>query len=324
MKKREEMRIRDPFIVPYEGVYYLYASGQVEWGDGVDLHTVYVYESTDFENWSDPKPIFKIPTDPEFWGFTDPWAPEVHIYNGKFYLFISILGKPGFGELQQIATPMSEEENAFRSGIRGTQIAVCDTPNGEFKPIANRPGTPIGPSCIDGTLYVEDGRPYHVYSHDWPSNFIDEGGYYNGEICAVEMDGDLSAPVGEPFLLFRSDKAGRAPSPYRMTDGTRRTRYGSDAPFLSRLSNGSLLLTWSPYPEENYVVLGAVSESGSIRGPWKHIEKPIFDRNGGHAMFFDAFDGRRMMCIHHPECPPFERPLILEVEEDGDTYRVVK
>ena len=72
-------------------------------------------------------------------------------------------------------------------------------------------------------------------------------------------------------------------------------------------------LTWSPYPIDHYIVAGAISESGSIKGPWKHYDTPLFDRNGGHAMFFDDSEGKKKMCIHCPERPPFERALILDI-----------
>ena len=67
----------------------------------------------------------------------------------------------------------------------------------------------------------------------------------------------------------------------------------------------------------NYVVVGAVADS--IRGPWKHCKNPVFDKNGGHAMFFKDKDGNDKMCMHCPECAPLERALILDVEEkDGE------
>ena len=101
------------------------------------------------------------------------------------------------------------------------------------------------------------------------------------------------------------------------------TRYGSDGPFFTTLSDGRQLMTWSPIPGMNYVVLAAISESGSIRGPWKHYDKPIFDKNGGHAMFFDDFNGQKKMCIHWPERYPDERALILDVVEKDGTWEVI-
>jgi hypothetical protein len=88
---------------------------------------------------------------------------------------------------------------------------------------------------------------------------------------------------------------------------------------VQKLSDGRLLLTWSPYLDGNYVVLKVYSESGSVRGPWTHAEKPLFDGNGGHAMFFRDADERLVMCIHAPERNMLERARIFEVgEQSGD------
>ena len=101
-------------------------------------------------------------------------------------------------------------------------------------------------------------------------------------------------------------------------------RYGSDAPFVQKLADGSLLLTWSPYLNDNYVVLSAVSQNGNIKGPWKHITEMLFDKDGGHAMFFDTRDGKRCMCLHSPERKMFERAHFFEVKEIDGLLRVIK
>ena len=154
-----------------------------------------------------------------------------------------------------------------------------------------------------------------VYSHDWPDNYVEERGVYVGEIWATELSKDLKEPVDEPFLLFKSDDcpySAKAAAPTEWEDEII-MRYGSDAPFIQRLSDGKLFLTWSPIPNNNYVVIGAVANN--IKGPWQHCEKPVFDRNGGHAMFFTDKDGNKKMCIHCPEREPLERALILSVQE---------
>lgn len=293
--KREDIRIRDPFVLLKNGIYYIYSSTCSK-----DKTTVEVYKSRDLNNWDEPKVIYKLKTDT--WKEKDLWAPEVHEFCGKYYLFVSILGK---------------------NGLRGTEISVSDAPDGNFSPITDRAATPLDQSCIDGTLFVDGGTPYIVYSHDWPDNYVAEIDAYVGEICAQRLSSDLKDPVGEPLLLFRSNDvpySAKAPSPTNY-NGKRVMRYGSDAPFVRRLKSGKLFLTWSPFPANNYVVLGAVSDD--IRGPWTHIDEPIYDNNGGHAMFFYDFDGSVKMCLHQPEKPGLERARIIAVE-DGDAQVVVK
>ncbi len=283
MLKTEEIRIRDPFIVLHNDIYYLYRSFD---------NAIWVFKSTNLIEWKEPTKVYEIPENS--WAQRDLWAPEVHLYKGKFYMFLSLLGK---------------------NGLRGTEISVSDTPDGFFTPISNRPATPPHKSCIDGSLIIDSGKPYMVYSHDWPDNFLEDRGVYMGQICAIELTEDLKSPVGESFLLFNSDECpySAAAAAHTQWEGGVVLRYGSDAPFVQRLSDGKLFLTWSPIPDNNYVVIGAIADN--IRGPWKHCEKPVFDNNGGHAMFFTDKDGNRKMCLHAPECEPNERALILSVEE---------
>lgn len=288
--KREHIRIRDPYIVAKDGIYYLYSSTT-----STDETIVEVYRSRDLENWDEPTVVYKLCTDT--WKMRDLWAPEVHEYCGKYYMFLSIKGK---------------------SGLRGTEISVSDTPDGMFLPITDRPSTPITQSCIDGTLFVENGTPYMVYSRDWSGNYIAEKDIYVGQICAIELSKDLKEPVGEPFLLFESTDvpcSAIAASPTRYKEKIV-MRYGSDAPFINKLKSGKLFLTWSPFPGNNYVVLGAVADT--LRGPWTHMEKPLFENNGGHAMFFTDFDGTKKMCIHQPEKYLEERARIFTVIEEED------
>ena len=285
--KREDIRIRDPFVIAEGGVYYIYSSTCSR--DGT---TVEVYKSRDLENWDEPTVVYRMAKDS--WKEKELWAPEVHRYLGKYYLFVSILGK---------------------NGLRGTEISVSDTPDGIFEPISDRPATPPTQSCIDGTLFVDGETPYIVYSHDWPDNYVAEKDVYVGEICAVELSRDLRKPVGEPFVLFASSDVPYSAAAVTPTSylGKRLMRYGSDAPFVRRLKNGKIFLTWSPIPANNYVVLGALADS--IRGPWTHIDAPLYDNNGGHAMFFTDFDGTEKMVLHQPEKPMLERARIIPVVE---------
>ncbi|MBO5279873.1 MAG: family 43 glycosylhydrolase [Clostridia bacterium] len=292
--KRSEIRVRDPYIVCDEGTYYLY----VTTGDT----TLSYYVSCDLENWEYGGVAFEIPED--FWAYKDVWAGEIHKYRERFYLFVSLIGK---------------------NGLRGTQIAVSDTPAGPFIPVADHAATPLSQSCIDGTLFVENGTPYMVYSHDWPDNYQKDRNVYVGEICAVRLSDDLTEIAGDPWVLFGSDEAPLSfDNPHKINyNGHQAIRYGSDAPFVQRLSNGALYLTWSPYLADHYVVLGAISISGSLRGPWTHLSAPLFEENGGHAMFFKTAEGKNCMCIHAPEKQKLERACLFEVgEKNGELYTI--
>ncbi len=291
--KRGDIRVRDPYIVLENGVYYLYATSS--------KRTLSCYHSVDLEHWEEGGVVFEIPED--FWAYKDVWAGEVHKYKGKFYLFVSLLGK---------------------NGLRGTQIAMSDKPDGKFAPLVDRAVTPLDKSCIDGSLFVSNGTPYILYSRDWPDNYVAEKDAYVGEIYCAELEEDLTAIKGEPVRLFCSDEVpiSKAAPDNMVWEGKQAIRYGSDAPFVQELTNGSLFFTWSPYLNDHYVVLGAVSKSGNIFGPWEHLNCPLFEDDGGHAMFFDDMKGRRIMCIHAPNGSMLERAHLYVMEEDGKTMSI--
>ena len=83
MLKREDIRIRDPFILTENGMYYMYGTTCVNGGN-----TFSVYVSKDLENFEGPFIVFDGSKE-NFWADLDYWAAEVWKYNGKFYLFIS-------------------------------------------------------------------------------------------------------------------------------------------------------------------------------------------------------------------------------------------
>lgn len=174
--KREEINIRDPFVLTRNGQYYLYGTrGATCWGpaDGFD-----VYVSRDLENWDGPFECFH--NDGTFWADRNYWAPEVHEYHGKLYMLASF-----------------KREDL----CRGTAILTADNPLGPFVPHSDGRVTPSNWECLDGTLYVSpDDKPYLVFAHEW----VQVG---DGEICAMPLSDDLSRAIGEPKLLFHASEA---------------------------------------------------------------------------------------------------------------------
>lgn len=277
MLKREDIRIRDPFVLVDEKSkqYYLYGSTGLT--DGYDTLTYFVtYKSTDLENFSDPIVVF---SGEGFWADRDYWAPEVFFYKEKYYMFASF-------------------KSATRS--RGTQILMADSPEGPFKPISAGPVTPEGWSALDGTLYIEDGKPYMIFCREWTE-------VKNGQMYAVELTEDLTSAVGEPFFLFAANENKYVTS---FKDGAGNDCYVTDGPFLYR-ENGKTVLLWSSTRENVYCVLKATANS--IKGKWKHESRPVFSMDGGHCMLFDALDGSKKIALHYPNVSPKERALFLNV-----------
>ena len=276
----EDINIRDPFVLVEGGLYYLYGSRAADgWGKCTGLD---VYVSDDLAEWSGPRECFTPPGD--FWSDINFWAPEVHKYRGRYYMFVS-----------------------FKSETRerGTQILAADSPLGPFGLHSDGPVTPEAWSCLDGTLYLErDGTPYMVFCHEWTQ-------VGDGEICAMRLSDDLSAPAGEPWLLFKASSTGWAQTgdPPNVTDG----------PFLHRLSDGTLLMLWSSLRGKSYVEAVAYSDNGRLDGVWRHKDELLFDGDGGHGMLFTDLDGGLRFIMHCPNKTPDERPVVKRVAERGGT-----
>lgn len=235
MLKNTDIHIRDPFVLPIadEKLYYLYGTrGAETWtnsASGIDHYT-----STDLQHWEGPFPSFRPPAN--FWSDRNFWAPEVHPYRGRYYMF---------------ATFKAE-------GVRrGTQILAADGPQGPFLPISEGPVTPRDWECLDGTFFVDrNDQPWIVFCHEW----VQVG---DGEVCALRLSDDLTSAVGEPELLFR---ASEAPWAQELNSKNRRG-YVTDGPSMHRLTNGDLIMLWSSFSTGGYTVGVARSMSGDILGP---------------------------------------------------------
>ena len=276
MLKKEEIRIRDPFIYTdtENGCYYMYGTTALQNGSGAAGNTFSVYRSTDLESFEEPKVIVDG-TKLNFWADRDFWASELHKYKGKYYLFGSCItdGK-----------------------CRATHIFVCDTPDGEFVPVSDKPVTPEDWFCLDGTLWVENDIPYMVFCHEWTQ-------IKDGEICVIRLSDDLSHAVGEPVVLFHASD-----SPYVSETREGNGKYITDGPFLYS-EGGKLNMIWSSVNKGNYQVL--LAQSDSIMGKWEH-KQGQFDFDGGHAMLFNRLDGKRMISLHRPNKTDLERAVFYE------------
>ncbi len=82
--KREEIQIRDPFVLVENGIYYLIGTtGSDPWGRGSDLQ---LFVSRDLEEFEKRGVLV---TDGSLSSYKNIWAPELHEYRGKYYLIVS-------------------------------------------------------------------------------------------------------------------------------------------------------------------------------------------------------------------------------------------
>ncbi|MDD3242556.1 MAG: glycoside hydrolase family 43 protein [Eubacteriales bacterium] len=278
MLRREEIPIRDPFVLRAEGRFYLYGTTGVQRRAGRPAGFL-CYASENLKNFEELGHSFEAP--PDFWADRDYWAPEVHALGGRYYMFASFFA-----------------DNARR----GSHVLAADRPEGPFVPMKERL-TPPGWDCLDATLFVEEGVPYTVFCHEW----LQIG---DGSMCLQRLAGDLSAPQGEPRVLFH---ASEAPWCRAYRPGC----YITDGPWLVRLTSGKLLMIWSSMSEGGYAIGMAVADSGSIVGPWRHLSEPLV-MGGGHGMVFEK-DAKQYLTWHTPNEPSgSERAVFRRVEQGED------
>ena len=288
-----DVHISDPFILadPVSKKYYTYVQfvdrtrfPEVETGEPC----FYVLESRDLIHWSKPEIAFRKG---DFWADSDYWAPEVHIWRGKYYLLSSFRA---------------------RGTYRRCQCLVADSPKGPFKPVSEKPVTPDGWHCLDGTLYEDrKGRPWMVFCHEWLQ-------VNDGQICAVPLCDNLGKAIGEPVILFR---ASDGPWAAKMM---KNSGWVTDGPFLHRLKSGVLIMLWSSFSEKGGYTTGyARSLSGDIQGPWIQETEPLYAMDGAHSMLFTTFGGQLMMALHCPNRHEAKRILLFEMEETFDGIHII-
>lgn len=272
-------QLRDPCILVENGVYYAYGTGWV----------CYKNDSGNLEGpWVSLGCVAVTPTDYD----TNPWAPEVHLYGGSYYMFTTYRSKA--------------------TGHRGSTIMKSDSPEGPFVEISDGHLTPADWDAIDATLYVdEDGQPWMVFVHEWTST--NDG---IGRMDAAKLSEDLTHLISEPLELFRSDDAPWTKS--QVTDGC----------WMYRCQNGELLMIWSSFNDDGYCTGIARSDNGKVDGTWSHDNTLLYTKamgfpyDGGHGMVFTAPDGQMYLSLHSPNHVIGDRketPIFLPIREENGT-----
>ncbi len=292
----DDIKMRDVCILADDATQTYYMIGPA-WRNGVRAYT-----SKDLKNWYGPTVIFQAPDD--IWGDIEIrgiWAPELHKYKGKYYLFLTFNTNNEFLEQWRDWLPRV---------TRGSQVLEADSPMGPFKPFQNRSTLPPDMMTLDGTLWEEDDTPYMVFCHEWVQ-------IKDGTVEYVQLKDDLSEIVGEPKRLFDgSDAVWSQKSP----------QYGchvTDGPYLYTGKTGKLYMIWTSGGYTGYTCGIAISQSGKLEGLWEQQEEPLYGEDGGHGMLFTTFDGKLMMVLHSPNNRDAQ-PRLFEMEDTGETLKVVK
>lgn len=296
-----DMPLHDPWIVAdaKEGLYRLYTANVPSVSGTPGLGTM-MYVSRDLLTWERPKAVLVAPKDAWFTG--GAWAPEVHTWDGRWWLLTTFHNETA-------KLPPTGSRTPYR---RGTVLAVADRPDGPFTLVRN--GEPVAPKelmTLDGTLYQDPaGKTWFVYAHEWLQTT-------DGTMEALPVAADLAA-AGPPITLF---KASDAPWSTGRVQPNGDKVFVTDGPELFRTRTGTLLMLWSSYDEKGYVQAQARSKSGTLAGPWEQLE-PLVRYDSGHGMLFRRFDGQLMMIVHRP----FKRARgkLYEMRDAGDHLEIIR
>jgi hypothetical protein len=300
--------MRDPNAVYYNGYYYLYGTSWV------------CYRATSLEGPWQKIDMIKH-SDLESYGIKTaekscPWAPELHQYNGKFYLFTTY--SCGAHDCDYKVKESMKGGWQVPGGHRACIVLEADSPEGPFVPISRGADGTLGHSTpddaytIDATLYVDrEGQPWMVYSKEWMTVDAPTGYFY-----AAKLSEDLSRFISEPQLVF---EATLSPE-----DGSWKSNGCMDGEHFYRAKDGTLYMLWSPSVASGYSVAVARSESGEIDGPWVAESDLLFCRefgdgaDGGHGSLFTDEHGQLWLVLHSPNSGGPARPTFIPlIEKDN-------
>ncbi len=274
--KREELRVRDPFVYVEDGVYYLLGTtGQACWDLGSDLT---LYRSRDLKTF---ERVCTLVEEKHLAGYIQRWAPELHRYRGKYYLILSLFCK--------------------EKG-RGSMIFVSESLCGPFVPLTGDYVTPAGWTCLDATLFVYRDTPYLCFSNEWVSPVTADG---DGALYIAPLTEDLRSLAGEPKKIVSGKHCGFS---VEIEDAGRRG-YVAEGPFLA--DEGKIALYWSTFAKDGYCMAKSTAEEpmGDYR-----FERMIFEKDGGHGMIFTDLEGTRRVALHRPNLSPEERLAVFPLQ----------
>ena len=272
-------QLRDPCVLVEDGVYYAYGTGWVCWKNTTGNLA---------SGWQSLGVVAEKPAESD----DNYWAPEVHKYNGAYYMFTTYHSKV--------------------TGHRGCTILKADRPEGPFREITGGHITPHNWDSIDGTFYVDpDGQPWMIFVHEWTST--DDG---VGRMAAAKLSDDLTHFISDPVELFRADDP--AWSNGKVTDGC----------WMYRCADGQLLMLWSNWDSAGYCVGIARCADGRVDGEWTQDRDLLYSKrmtgkyDGGHGMIFTDTDGQMYLSIHSPNSASAgrkETPVFIRIREKDGT-----
>ena len=237
LKEQWPTGIADPYIMRYNGTYYLYVTTS-----GLTNYGLRAWKSVDLQNWTQCQgeglPLGYVVSpygqDQSMFGqevlYTqNAYAPEVYYFNGKFYMFIS----PGYA-----ANP------------RGHYVLVSDHPEGPFDYFAGPLDT-----RIDASLLIDDDERVY-YFHATPNGITvreltdmntlgDEAFIENSDLMGAWTEGPAMTKVDGKYYLTYTGLHYQTPGYqvcYAVADSLDKSSIESVAASFKRGANNPMLL----------------------------------------------------------------------------------
>ncbi len=294
----DSISLSDPCILADKktNMYYMTGTGGFLW------------KSKDLKYWDGPYQVTQ--TDPKSWMGPKPmiWAAEIHPFKGKYYYFATFTNREV--KIDTVKGNVIER--------RASHILVSDKPDGPYKPMKDSTYLPANKPTLDGTFWVENGKPYMVYCYEWLQN-------WNGTIEKIALKPDLSGSIGKGKVLFRASD-----SPWsreKDAEGNIKPNKVTDGPYLFRTGTGRLGMIWTSWVYDVYTQGVAYSKSGNLDGPWVQEKLPITPPDFGHGMLFRTLKGKWLMSVHSHKIidgRTVRIPHLFEVDLSGDKLVVGK
>jgi Glycosyl hydrolases family 43 len=290
--------LSDPFILADKKTnkYYMTGSGGLLW------------KSNNLKLWDGPYKV--TATNPGSWMGPTPmiWAAEIHAYKNKYYYFATFTNRAV--KIDTVKGTAIER--------RACHVLMSDHPDGPYVPMKDSIYLPANKPTLDATLWIENGKPYMLYCHEWLQNM-------NGTVEMIELKPDFSGTIGAGKILFRASDAPW--SREKDDNGNDRPNKVTDGPYVFETKTGRLGMIWTSWVYDVYTQGVAYSQSGKLEGPWIQEKEPITPPNFGHGMLFSTLDGKLLMAIHsHKKINgrTLRVPHLFEVDLSGDKLVVGK
>jgi GH43 family beta-xylosidase len=278
-----QQELPDPFVLKWNGEYYLYVSGSPITG----------FHSNDLVHWDSIGPVLRASDSPDAWNQADLWAPEVVYRNGKFFMYYTASRKSDDWRVGEMA--------------RRIGVAVSDSPRGPFLDS----GQPVTPGwAIDGTVFRDprSGVEYLFYSYLYEPRLPGAG-------IVADRLASWNSVAGMPSNITLGSE------PWEDKDGDPTNgslRCTNEAPtVIERHGRYYLIYSGGSWDLPTYSLAYATSDStprGGLDGPgWHKVVPPLlrstFLVDGpGHNALVKAPNNVDDINVYHARVVPFLDP----------------